>query len=45
MGVALKLPAFLLVVWTMYWSLPLANLTGYITAWKVWGVRNDIFEW
>lgn len=45
MGVALKLPAFVLMVWTMYWSLPLANLTGFITAWKLWGVRNDTFEW
>eukprot|EP00882_Tetradesmus_deserticola_P034919 GHRQ01040269.1.p1 GENE.GHRQ01040269.1~~GHRQ01040269.1.p1 ORF type:complete len:129 (+),score=10.95 GHRQ01040269.1:369-755(+) len=41
----LKLPAFLLAVYVMYWSLPLSNLLLFIKAWKVVGDRNDIFRW
>jgi uncharacterized membrane-anchored protein YitT (DUF2179 family) len=45
MLLVLKLPAFLLAVYVMYWSLPLANLLLFIKAWKVIGDRNDIFRW
>ncbi|KAF6259536.1 hypothetical protein COO60DRAFT_1003924 [Scenedesmus sp. NREL 46B-D3] len=41
----LKLPAFLLAVYVMYWSLPLANLLLFIKAWKVVGNRNDMYRW
>jgi uncharacterized membrane-anchored protein YitT (DUF2179 family) len=40
-----KLPAFLLAVYLMYWSLPLANLFFYIKSWKLIGKRNDIYQW
>lgn len=41
----LKLPAFLFSVWVMYWSLPLATLFMYIKVWKLWGPRNDVYQW
>eukprot|EP00879_Flechtneria_rotunda_P021865 GHRR01023058.1.p1 GENE.GHRR01023058.1~~GHRR01023058.1.p1 ORF type:complete len:312 (+),score=62.16 GHRR01023058.1:288-1223(+) len=41
----LKLPAFLLGVYMMYWSLPLANIFLCIKAWKLVGPRNDIYQW
>eukprot|EP00775_Hariotina_reticulata_P006311 gene6311-6546_t len=40
-----KLPAFLLAVYLMYWSLPLANFFFYIKSWKLIGKRNDIYQW
>lgn len=45
MLLVLKLPAFLLAVYVMYWSLPLSNLLLFIKAWKLIGDRNDIFRW
>ncbi|GBF93205.1 phospholipid glycerol acyltransferase [Raphidocelis subcapitata] len=41
----LRLPAFWLAVWLMYWSLPLGVLTLYIPVWQLWGARNDTFYW
>eukprot|EP00878_Enallax_costatus_P004214 GHUV01004444.1.p1 GENE.GHUV01004444.1~~GHUV01004444.1.p1 ORF type:complete len:357 (+),score=80.43 GHUV01004444.1:59-1129(+) len=45
MNVLLQLPAFLLAVYTMYWSLPLANLCLCIKAWKFIGNRGDAYQW
>lgn len=41
----LKLPAFVFVVWCMFWSLPLSNVFGFMQAWRFWGGRNDMYEW
>lgn len=40
-----NLPAFLVVVFVMYWSLPLSGMFGYIHFWRFWGKRNDSFHW
>lgn len=45
MGDIFGLPAFLWMVFVLYWSLPLSGLAGYIKVWKVWGKRNDVVEW
>lgn len=45
MPTLLKLPAFLFSVWVMYWSLPLGSLFMYIKVWKLWGPRNDVYQW
>jgi hypothetical protein len=41
----LDLPAFLWLVFVLYWSLPVACLTGYIKWWQLWGKRNDAIGW
>lgn len=41
----LEWPAFLWVVFTLYWSMPVATLTGYLKPWKLWGTRNDVADW
>lgn len=41
----LRLPAFVLAVWIMFWSLPLASITTYLRVWKLWGPRNDVYRW
>lgn len=45
MNILVKLPAFLLAVYFMYWSLPLANLFLCIKAWKFIGNRSDVYQW
>jgi hypothetical protein len=45
MRLLLRLPAFLLAVFIMSWSLPLANLCFYIKAWKLVGRRGDVYQW
>ena len=42
---ALRLPAFLLAVFFMYWSVPLGMLLGHIRTWKFSGSRNDAYGW
>jgi hypothetical protein len=41
----LDLPAFLLAVFFMYWSVPLGMLLGQIRTWKFTGSRNDAYGW
>ena len=41
----LGLPSFLLGVFILYWSLPLAALLNRIKFWKVLGKRDDAFGW
>lgn len=41
----LGLPAFIFAVWLMYWSLPLGSLFIYLKVWKMFGVRNDVYQW
>lgn len=41
----LDLPAFLLAVFFMYWSVPLGMLLGQIRALKFTGSRNDAYGW
>lgn len=45
LGLLLKLPAFILALWVMYWSLPLSNLFLFIKSWKLVGPRNDVYRW
>jgi hypothetical protein len=42
---ALDLPAFLLAVFLMYWSVPLGMLLGQIRTLKFTGSRNDAYGW
>lgn len=42
---ALHLPAFLLAVFFMYWSVPLGMLLGNIRTLKFTGSRNDAYGW
>lgn len=42
---ALDLPAFLLAVFFMYWSVPLGMLLGQIRTLKFTGSRNDAYGW
>lgn len=39
------LPAFCFAVCIMFWSLPLATITGYLKIWQVGTKRNDLFDW
>ena len=41
----LNLPAFLLGVWMLYWSVPLSVLLGEIKFWKLFGKRDDAYGW
>ena len=41
----LNLPAFLLAVFIMYWSVPLCMLQNRIRPWKLRGPRNDAYGW
>lgn len=41
----LRLPAFLLAVSFMYWSVPLGILMGHIRTLKLSGSRNDAYGW
>ena len=41
----LNLPAFLLAVFIMYWSVPLCMLQNRIRPWKLRGARNDAYGW
>jgi hypothetical protein len=46
MGVPLLvLPSFVLVVFALYWSLPLAVLGFSLKPWNLWGTRNDSYDW
>lgn len=42
---ALSLPAFLLAVFFMYWSVPLCMLLGQIRTLNFTGSRNDAYGW
>ncbi len=41
----LNLPAFLLAVFIMYWSVPLCMLQNRIRPWRLRGPRNDAYGW
>ena len=41
----LNLPAFLLGIFFLYWSLPLAALMNKVKFLKLWGKRNDAYGW
>lgn len=41
----LDLPAFLLGVFMLYWSVPLSALLGDIQFWKLRGRRDDAYGW
>jgi len=41
----LNLPAFLLGVLMLYWSVPLSVLLGEIKFWKLHGKRDDAYGW
>lgn len=41
----LDLPAFLLGVFFLYWSVPLSALLGEIQFWKLRGKRDDAYGW
>lgn len=41
----LNLPAFLLAVFIMYWSVPLCMLQNRIRPWRLRGARNDAYGW
>lgn len=41
----LKLPAFLLGVLSIYYSLAIVAGAGFIQYWKFWGQRNDMYRW
>jgi hypothetical protein len=41
----LQLPAFVLVVYMLYWSMPLAALFLHVKPWKLIGRRSDVFQW
>lgn len=41
----LNLPAFLLGVLMLYWSVPLSILLGEIQFWKLYGKRDDAYGW
>ena len=46
MGVPLLvLPSFVLVVFSLSWSLPLAVLGLHIQPWNLWRKRNDSYDW
>jgi hypothetical protein len=41
----LQFPAFIFGVWVMFWSLPLGSLFGYLKVFKIFGTRNDVYQW
>lgn len=41
----LDLPAFLLGVFFLYWSVPLSILQGKIQFWNLTGKRDDAYGW
>lgn len=41
----LDLPAFIWVVFTLYWILPISMLLGYLRPWQLRGKRNDGADW
>eukprot|EP00884_Botryococcus_braunii_P004043 jgi/Botrbrau1/1363/Bobra.0063s0072.1 len=45
LDVFLDLPAFLVSVYILFWSLPLAGVIGQIKFWKLHGPRDDAYGW
>jgi hypothetical protein len=43
--ILLNLPAFLLAVFFMYWSVPLCLLLQKFKFWRLRGKRNDAYGW
>lgn len=41
----LQFPAFIFGVWVMFWSLPLGSVFGYLKVFKIFGLRNDVYQW
>ncbi|KAK9815692.1 hypothetical protein WJX72_008180 [[Myrmecia] bisecta] len=45
LAILLDLPAFLVGVFFLYWSVPLAVITRRVKAFKLTGLRNDAYGW
>ena len=43
--ILLDLPAYILGVFILYWSVPLSVALGYIKFWKLQGKRDDAYGW